>query len=676
MAVPAAPVAEAAFTALTAAEAALARAEEQAAALSIRLNEAEARLREVVGDVVVPDRAAVEAARRHRQALWDRVAAAAFGGAAPAPALALAYERAVAEADTLADRRAEESGLVERAALAARQVEEAQALALQSQARLDAGRAALDRAEAAWRAVLPAALPAGCRLEDLRAFAAGRTRVIERWEASAVASGAAAALQERHAGWARRLADMMPESAETALGPLLAAAVRVVADAAAAEKQAAEARAALRQLEAQHRTAVAGCAEAEAERVAWQADWARALAALGRPADEAPDTVEDILGVLGELDADLTQAAGLAARVRGMRADNARFVADVGAIVAAIGGEAPAEARAALAALQSLRRASAAAQAQAARRETLQSQVAQAERHVAELGRADALRRQDLDGVLAAAGAETMEDAELRLALAGERARQEAARAEAALRLGQDGDGVAEDVLRADLAALSAEDLARELYTAEAEADAARAEAERLAATVAVARRDLAQREAETGYADAVAAQNEAAAAAGRVLREALVAKLAACLLGSAMAVVEKQSSPAMLRAIGRWFSRLTAGDYSEVGVEQTGDGAALILTQAAFPHEPKQVGQLSEGTRDQLYLALRLAAIEAHPVALPFIADDILQTFDDARAEAALGALLDLSARTQVILLTHHGHLGVLAERAFPGRVGVVGLG
>jgi uncharacterized protein YhaN len=231
------------------------------------------------------------------------------------------------------------------------------------------------------------------------------------------------------------------------------------------------------------------------------------------------------------------------------------------------------------------------------------------------------------------------------------------------------------DVLRGELAGLSAEDIAREIYTAEAEANAAQALVEQHSGQVATLRGELARREQETGYDDAVAAQQEAAAAAGRALREALVAKLAATLLGDAMAAVERDSSPEMLRRIGDWFGRLTGGAYPSIGVEETESGAALILSQRGFPHETKQVDQLSEGTRDQLYLALRLAAIESHPLALPFIGDDILQTFDDSRAAAALSALSELCAHTQVILLTHHNHIAELAAERFAGKIHVAEL-
>jgi uncharacterized protein YhaN len=54
----------------------------------------------------------------------------------------------------------------------------------------------------------------------------------------------------------------------------------------------------------------------------------------------------------------------------------------------------------------------------------------------------------------------------------------------------------------------------------------------------------------------------------------------------------------------------------------------------------------------------------------MPFIVDDILIKFDNARATAALKALAELSARTQVVFFTHHRHLMELAERNLPGSV------
>ncbi|HEX7478171.1 MAG TPA: hypothetical protein VF331_10220 [Polyangiales bacterium] len=53
-------------------------------------------------------------------------------------------------------------------------------------------------------------------------------------------------------------------------------------------------------------------------------------------------------------------------------------------------------------------------------------------------------------------------------------------------------------------------------------------------------------------------------------------------------------------------------------------------------------------GTRDQLYLALRLANVQhlaASQELMPLVLDDVLLHFDDERAAAALGLLGELAS-------------------------------
>ncbi len=74
----------------------------------------------------------------------------------------------------------------------------------------------------------------------------------------------------------------------------------------------------------------------------------------------------------------------------------------------------------------------------------------------------------------------------------------------------------------------------------------------------------------------------------------------------------------------------------------------------------------MSQGTRDQLFLSLRLAAIEQHIDGrgpMPVIVDDLLVQFDDDRAVATLTVLNELSAKTQVLFFTHHRHLVKLSR-------------
>lgn len=81
----------------------------------------------------------------------------------------------------------------------------------------------------------------------------------------------------------------------------------------------------------------------------------------------------------------------------------------------------------------------------------------------------------------------------------------------------------------------------------------------------------------------------------------------------------------------------------------------------------------MSEGSRDQLYLSLRVAAIEDYltrAAALPVIADDLFINFDDQRAAAGLDVLAELAQKTQVVLFTHHQHLRDMAADRLGSRV------
>jgi uncharacterized protein YhaN len=80
----------------------------------------------------------------------------------------------------------------------------------------------------------------------------------------------------------------------------------------------------------------------------------------------------------------------------------------------------------------------------------------------------------------------------------------------------------------------------------------------------------------------------------------------------------------------------------------------------------------MSDGARDQLFFALRLAYIEDHSGRVgqcPVILDDVLMAFDNERAAAALRVLSELSKKTQVLLFTHHAHHIELARQAIPNE-------
>jgi uncharacterized protein YhaN len=183
------------------------------------------------------------------------------------------------------------------------------------------------------------------------------------------------------------------------------------------------------------------------------------------------------------------------------------------------------------------------------------------------------------------------------------------------------------------------------------------------------------------GGAKAAELREEAESLLARIRHEAeryARLRLARALLERGIQSFRDQRHGPLLEKADRYFGLLTAGRYTGLRVDFEDDRQVLAALRP--DGVGLQVRDLSEGTADQLYLALRLAAIEMNldsGQAVPVVLDDLLLTFDDERSAQALRALASLGERTQVLLFTHHRHVveiarGVLAAE----RLGVVALG
>lgn len=115
-------------------------------------------------------------------------------------------------------------------------------------------------------------------------------------------------------------------------------------------------------------------------------------------------------------------------------------------------------------------------------------------------------------------------------------------------------------------------------------------------------------------------------------------------------------------------FIRMTGGEWSALETRPEGTGERLVARRG---EETVAADGMSQGTRGQLYLSLRLAGYGlfcAEHGPLPFVTDDVLETFDDARAAAALDLTAELGRRGQAIFLTHHRHLADMARQRIEG--------
>jgi len=142
--------------------------------------------------------------------------------------------------------------------------------------------------------------------------------------------------------------------------------------------------------------------------------------------------------------------------------------------------------------------------------------------------------------------------------------------------------------------------------------------------------------------------------------------KVAATVLREEIERYRSENQDPVLRIASDYFRQFTLGSFSGLRADEDDQGRPVLVGLRGDTAIVKVEG-MSSGTRDQLYLALRLASLQKRLDAsepMPFIVDDILVNFDDERSRATLKALADLSKKTQVIFFTHHRHLVELADQ------------
>lgn len=125
--------------------------------------------------------------------------------------------------------------------------------------------------------------------------------------------------------------------------------------------------------------------------------------------------------------------------------------------------------------------------------------------------------------------------------------------------------------------------------------------------------------------------------------------ELAQATLASAAAQLQRRFAPRITKEAQEILRRLTGGRYDRLAISQD-----LSLSTAAGEETVlREAQRRSEGTMDQIYLALRLALSRELNPDVPFILDDALVRFDDVRHAAAMEVLQEEAQNRQIILFT-----------------------
>lgn len=151
------------------------------------------------------------------------------------------------------------------------------------------------------------------------------------------------------------------------------------------------------------------------------------------------------------------------------------------------------------------------------------------------------------------------------------------------------------------------------------------------------------------------------------LLHRYFVHRLGVTTLRSAVEKYRQQNQSTVLTRASEIFRELTLSSFSGILTDFDDDCGQVLYGQRNGNSGGRvPLDGMSDGSLDQLYLALRLACLEKYYASrepVPFIADDILLNFDDKRAIAALKVLKAFSRHTQVLFFTHHSHLVELSK-------------
>jgi uncharacterized protein YhaN len=142
--------------------------------------------------------------------------------------------------------------------------------------------------------------------------------------------------------------------------------------------------------------------------------------------------------------------------------------------------------------------------------------------------------------------------------------------------------------------------------------------------------------------------------------------RLAQGLIRGARERYQKERQPEVIRAAAQFFNHLTLGRYPSL-VAPIGENRVEVMCQDS---SRKEIGQLSRGTAEQLYLSLRFGFVREFSKtteSLPIIMDEILVNFDPHRARATADTIVELSEEHQVLFFTCHPQMAGLFREIDP---------
>jgi uncharacterized protein YhaN len=388
----------------------------------------------------------------------------------------------------------------------------------------------------------------------------------------------------------------------------------------------------------------------------WQAGWAKALSPLGLSPEVGPMEVIEFIETLQTCFDQLKEAGDLQKRIDGIDRDNRDFQKEVGHLVGMLAPELEkSEVVHAVSELQA--KLNRARQDQAVLKQLLE-EIETLENKILQARIALKTHEAQAASLLRAAHCEKEEDLDQAEERSNEYVEFKGKLSDVESTLAQIGEGISladlenqAEKLDPDAVPGQIETLAREI---EVRLDP---EIQQLSETMGKEKSEMARMDGSGLASELAEASQEVLAGIRRLTERFIRVKLASKVLRDVIESYRAEHQDPVLKIAAGTFRDLTLSSFTDLRTDIDDQGQAILIGVRPDGSWVNVEG-MSNGTRDQLYLALRLATLQwrlqsAEP--MPFIVDDILINFDDDRSRATLKAMAELGEKIQVILFTHH---------------------
>ncbi len=397
----------------------------------------------------------------------------------------------------------------------------------------------------------------------------------------------------------------------------------------------------------------------------WQQEWAKALQPIRLPAETSVATLRTVLNTLDQIFNKIERIHGLRRRIERMDEDAEVFRHDVLQLTQKLAPELlnyPVEHI-----VPDLSNRLSLAERDATRQEQLQQRLDNEQQRQSQAAQQLEQARAQLNALFEQAHCENLTALEAAEQASAHKRLLQQQLHEVEQQLVEQGEGLSLTELANAVAAVDMDQLPGQVQHSQEQVQTLEYERSELDQKIGELRTLLKQMDGNA-YAAKAADEAQLALAEMQDLSERYMqVHLAATVLRRSIDRYREQHQGPLLRRTSQLFQHLTLDNFQGVKSGFNGNSAQPVLF-GLRQHEEIPTSGMSEGSRDQLFLALRLASLEQYLVqhgTLPLIVDDILVNFDDQRSSATLQVLAELAEQTQILFFTHHQHLVELARES-----------